>query len=190
MDSNFKSKVKRNFIFMIISASSQCPDYKWLQHYRREDFSAINQSIAQGQSKLAERDIKFREELARRAPEYTVIKDYRVCIATWNVNEAPVDVDLFEWLAVGDTAPDIYAIAFQELDMSTRAITMSETRPDSNWTTKVMEALHTGGNYEHLTSIRLVGMMLIVAINRLTVNRGDLRFNKQSVGTGALNIMV
>lgn len=177
-------------IFIKILGNSQFPDYKWLQQYRRDDYSAINPSIAQGQSKLAERDMKFREELTRRAPEYTVIKDYRVCIATWNVNEAPVDVDLYEWLAVGDTAPDIYAIAFQELDMSAFSITMSETRPDSSWTAKVMEALHTGGNYEHLTTIRLVGMMLIIAINQLTVNRGDLRFNKQSVGTGALNIMV
>lgn len=91
---------------------------------------------------------------------------------------------------MGDEAPDIYAIAFQELDMSAITLGRNETRPDLKWTSKVMEALHSGGDYEHLTSIRLVGMMLIVAINRITVNRSDLRFDKQSVGTGALKIMV
>lgn len=51
-----------------------------------------------------------------------------------------------------------------------------------------MDALHKGGAYECLASVRLVGMMLIIAISK-NIRRSDIKFNIQSVGTGALNIM-
>lgn len=54
--------------------------------------------------------------------------------ATWNVNGRPcADISLKPWLAATDQPPDIYAIAFQELDLSPKAITFSESRPDPIW---------------------------------------------------------
>lgn len=58
-------------------------------------------------------------------------------MATWNVNgKSPNDIVLNEWLCHLDDdepPPDIYAIAFQELDLSPKAITFSESRPDPVW---------------------------------------------------------
>lgn len=54
--------------------------------------------------------------------------------ATWNVNGRPCgDTELKNWLSATENPPDIYAVAFQELDLSPRAITFSENRPDPIW---------------------------------------------------------
>lgn len=54
--------------------------------------------------------------------------------ATWNVNGRPcTDISLDSWLAQTEEPPDIYAIAFQELDLTTKAVTFSVSRPDPVW---------------------------------------------------------
>lgn len=58
----------------------------------------------------------------------------RIYTATWNVNgQPPSDICLNEWLSITDEPPDIYAVAFQELDLSPKAITFNESRPDPVW---------------------------------------------------------
>lgn len=59
----------------------------------------------------------------------------RIFTATWNVNgQPPNDICLKSWLSVpSDEPPDIYAVAFQELDLSPKAITFNESRPDPVW---------------------------------------------------------
>lgn len=109
-------------------------NFAWLSVYQREDLLAIDRSIADGSVTLTKRESKFREELEKREHEYIVFKDFRIYTATWNVNgQASNDICLNEWLAVSDEPPDIYAIAFQELDLSPKAITFNETRPDPVW---------------------------------------------------------
>lgn len=51
-----------------------------------------------------------------------------------------------------------------------------------------MDGLHPGAVYEELVSVRLVGMMLIVAVRQEL--RQSIRYATQTVGTGALNFMV
>lgn len=59
---------------------------------------------------------------------------FRIYCATWNVNNQSYrDCPLHLWLSATDDAPDIYAIAFQELDTSAKALTFSENRPDAVW---------------------------------------------------------
>lgn len=59
---------------------------------------------------------------------------FRVFTATWNVNGKPCgDIELKAWLSATEHPPDIYAVAFQELDLSPKAITFSENRPDPVW---------------------------------------------------------
>lgn len=54
--------------------------------------------------------------------------------ATWNVNgRACGDIDLKPWLNANGNTPDIYAVAFQELDLSARTVALSENRPDPIW---------------------------------------------------------
>lgn len=164
-------------------------DFGWLGPYKRVDQTAINRSIADGRTELKKRESKFKEELDKREHEFTIYEPFKIFIATWNVNgQPPSDIELNEWLSTTEEVPDIYAIAFQELDLSAKAFTVSETRPDPVWVKRVMDGLHPGAVYEELISVRLVGMMLIVVI------RSDLRELVQSystavVGTGALNMM-
>lgn len=59
---------------------------------------------------------------------------FSIYTATWNVNGRPcADISLNAWLSESEEPPDIYAIAFQELDLSPKAITFSESRPDPVW---------------------------------------------------------
>lgn len=52
-----------------------------------------------------------------------------------------------------------------------------------------MDSLHPDALYEELVSVRLVGMMLIVAI-RQELRKNVTRYSTQTVGTGALHFMV
>lgn len=59
---------------------------------------------------------------------------FSIYTATWNVNGRPCgDVDLKPWLCATENPPDIYAIAFQELDLSAKTVALSENRPDPIW---------------------------------------------------------
>ncbi|XP_059618948.1 type II inositol 1,4,5-trisphosphate 5-phosphatase [Phlebotomus argentipes] len=164
-------------------------DFAWLDSYRREDLSAIDRSIADGRATLKKRESKFREELEKREHEFIVYEPHRFYIATWNVNgQPPNDISLHEWLATTKDPPDLYAIAFQELDLSPKAYTFSENRPDFVWVSRVMDAVHPGAEYEELVSVRLVGMMLIIVIRR-DLRRFVKSYTTCSVGTGTLNMM-
>lgn len=59
----------------------------------------------------------------------------RIYCGTWNVNlNIPKEeLCLREWLATTEDAPDIYAIGFQEIDMSADTIIFGETKPDYGW---------------------------------------------------------
>lgn len=112
--------------------------FYWLDTYKHKDLLVIDRSIADGSSSLKQRESKFREELEKRESQYIIYKNYRIYTATWNVNgKSPNDIYLNEWLSNSndddDEPPHIYAIAFQELDLSPKAVTMFEHRPDAVW---------------------------------------------------------
>lgn len=52
-----------------------------------------------------------------------------------------------------------------------------------------MDSLHPGAEYEELKSVRLVGMMLVVAI-RQELRKNVVKLTTDSVATGALNFLV
>lgn len=77
---------------------------------------------------------KIQELVEKRRHEYIELKTLTIYIATWNVNiQLPNERTLEPWLAAVDEPPDIYAVAFQELDMSPKAIALSESRVDQAW---------------------------------------------------------
>lgn len=165
-------------------------EFSWLARYRREDdLLAIDRCIADGSKPLLKGESKFQYELKKHEHEYIINKTYRIYCATWNVNGQQCNAtNLRPWLAASEDPPDIYAIAFQELDLSPKAITLSESRPDRSVIHNIMKSLHEGAQYEELCSVRLVGMMLTIVVKR-SIRPNITRCEKQSVGTGALNLM-
>lgn len=108
-------------------------NFHWTEAYEHDDLLEIDRHIADGTAPLMNRDSKWREELLLRQNEYMRFNEYRIYTATWNVNErpSPADIDLHEWLSTSEEPPDIYAVAFQELDMNAKSIAMGETKRDA-----------------------------------------------------------
>lgn len=154
----FRKKIDKFYIdsiHVIFLHPVRQPDasLQWLDAYQREDLLEIDRSIADGSVTLKKRESKLREELQMRESEYICFDEFRyasksreecfmlmeclvvrIYTATWNVNgQPPSDVVLRSWLANCSEPPDIYAVAFQELDLSPKAITFSESRPDPVW---------------------------------------------------------
>jgi len=102
--------------------------------------------------------------MALREEAYTDMKQIRVLLGTYNVNGQPPQTGLADWLAVDSHPPDIYAIGFQELDLSKEAFLFNETPREDEWLRAVIRGLHPGAKYRKVKLVRLVGMMLIVFI--------------------------
>lgn len=127
-------------------------------------------------------------QMALREEAYTDLKQIRVLLGTYNVNGQPPLTGLADWLAVDTHPPDIYAIGFQELDLSKEAFLFNETPREDEWLRAVIRALHPGAKYRKVKLVRLVGMMLIVFIQEkhfayVRAIAGD------TVGTGLMGKM-
>ncbi|XP_055597166.1 inositol polyphosphate 5-phosphatase OCRL-like [Uranotaenia lowii] len=153
-------------------------DFKWVDSYKRTET---------GNDRPLSINSMIKEELERRRSEYIVYKPLIIYTATWNVNgQTAEDIELPEWLSTTEDPPDIYAIAFQEVEFTVVKIVMKETKIDRTWVEKVISGLHSGAVYEEIESVRLVGTMLSVFVKSSLRNQISDCLIK-SVPTGALN---
>lgn len=162
-------------------------NFEWLKYYQSKDDSiVIDRNVAMGSTKPKSREAKFNEELRRRKPEYTYTKQYTIFCGTFNVNcVLPNDISLKEWFSVVSEPPDIFAIAFQEIDMKPDTILFSETRPDHQWIEKIMDGVRSDIAYVHLATVRFVGMQLTLVI-RKELRTSIKQCHTDMVGTGTL----
>ncbi|KAJ8315690.1 hypothetical protein KUTeg_007840 [Tegillarca granosa] len=134
-----------------------------------------------------------RENLVRffmteREDEFTYKQNLRVFCGTWNVNGQSPGPSLREWLAVDPSPPDVYAIGFQELDLSNQAYIFSDSPKETEWQNAVRSSLHPKAKYKKVKLIRLVGVMLIVYVKE--EHAAHVKFiDTDSVPTGILGIM-
>ncbi|XP_046627214.1 inositol polyphosphate 5-phosphatase OCRL isoform X3 [Neodiprion virginianus] len=127
------------------------------------DLVVPRQNIAKGKAPVAARESVVRYQMACKEEDYTYTQVFRMFIGTWNVNgQPPNGISLEQWLSCDQKPPDLYAIGFQELDLSKEAFLFNDTPREEEWCQVVTKYLHPLGNYRRIAVVRLVGMMLIV----------------------------
>ncbi|KAI2802080.1 hypothetical protein BLOT_010272 [Blomia tropicalis] len=114
------------------------------------------------------RDQLIRAITDSRDAEYTKNQQLRILIATWNVNgqmSREEDAMQKHFLAIDKEPPHIYAIGFQELDLSKEAYIFDNYEKGNAWLELCKRSLHTGKKYTMLRHHRLIGMMIIVFVS-------------------------
>lgn len=127
------------------------------------DLVVPRRNIASGKIPVAARESVVRYQMDCKKDDYTYTETLRIFIGTWNVNgQPPNNVTVSDWLSSDNVPPDLYAIGFQELDLSKEAFLFNDTPREEEWRQIVTASLHPRGNYKQIALVRLVGMMLIV----------------------------
>ncbi|XP_071115406.1 type II inositol 1,4,5-trisphosphate 5-phosphatase-like [Haliotis cracherodii] len=141
-----------------------------------------------GQKSVTTREVFVKRYMAQREVEFTNIEKLRVFCGTWNVNGQSPKESLKEWLAMDDEPPDIYAIGFQELDLSKEAFIFTDSPKEAEWQRDVKTNLHPKARYRKVKSCRLVGILLIIYIQEK--HKPNLHFlDSDQVATGIMGIM-
>lgn len=156
----------------------ECPDLVESRH-----------NIATGKTPVANRDSLVQMHMQRKSNDYTYTEVFRIFVGTWNVNgQSPSGITVEEWLSSDPVAPDLYAVGFQELDLSKEAFLFNDTPREEEWRQVVTKSLHPKATYGQVALVRLVGMMLIVF-----AQDGRIPFIKNvsidTVGTGIMGKM-
>jgi len=101
-------------------------------------------------------------QMSTKEEQFTDIQSFRFFVGTWNVNGQSPDGNVENWLAMDEEAPDLYAIGFQELDLSKEAFVFLESVKEEEWIKAVQVSLNKKANYVLVKHVRLVGMMLLL----------------------------
>ncbi|XP_076445234.1 inositol polyphosphate 5-phosphatase OCRL-like isoform X2 [Babylonia areolata] len=141
-----------------------------------------------GAKPVTSREAVARRILSDREDEFIDLQKIKVFCGTWNVNGQSPCGALNKWLTVDHQPPDIYAIGFQELDLSREAFIFNESAREAEWQEAVKDCLHAKGRYRKVKSVRLVGILLIVYITEKLAKHVSF-LDTDTVPTGIMGIM-
>ncbi|CAG8520737.1 10374_t:CDS:10 [Paraglomus brasilianum] len=128
------------------------------------------------------------KRMTEREEEFTEILIDRLITGTYNVNGQFAPDNLSVWLNP-DYEPDIYAIGFQELDLSPEAYLVYDGTKEIEWTHAILLGLGEKANkYYKLVSKQLIGILLMIFVKKEQLpNIKDVQTD--SVGVGMLGVM-
>ena len=72
----------------------------------------------------------------------------RFLVCTWNVNGQEPGGNLEPWFKTEEEAPDVIAVGFQELDLSTEVFMGRDSKREVEWLEKVGNSVNKVGRYE------------------------------------------
>lgn len=182
--------------------SNSKPNFTWLEKYfgtinqssrnsdpisDQSEFVLIREGLSQGQTAF-NRESLLKYQLKLRESEFTEKQEFTIFVGTWNVNGQAPSTSLRPWLSCDENPPDLYAVGFQEIDLSKEAFIFNDTPREAEWQKFVMDGLNPKAKYRLVALARLVGMQLAVVVNNQHYPHVK-NVSCDTVGTGLLGKM-